>query len=167
MPYHSQPRHHHLYIIHLINCLQRFYRITMLKKTIWFTTTTYKASIGLIIGEIYFIIDENCIIVHVGIICLIVVQNVRCDLCYTWQNRWCICFNLNNQCEVLRFDMAYFVLVLSSSFTFYALIQHKVFGLVHHFHMLSLSPTWMEPISCMYVDHVASSPLGVTRGQHR
>ena len=24
-----QPLHHHLYIIHLINCLQRFYRITM------------------------------------------------------------------------------------------------------------------------------------------
>ena len=47
------PSHHHLYIIHLINWLQCFYRITMsLKKTFvpksdvkqWFTTTTtYRA----------------------------------------------------------------------------------------------------------------------------
>ena len=43
------PSHHHLYIIHLINWLQRFYRITMsLKRPFvpksdvkqWFTTTT-------------------------------------------------------------------------------------------------------------------------------
>ena len=45
----TPPSHHHLYIIHLINWLQRFYRITMslkrpfvLKSDIkqWFTTTT-------------------------------------------------------------------------------------------------------------------------------
>ena len=44
-----QPSHHHLYIIHLINWLQRFYRITMsLERPFvpksdvkqWFTTTT-------------------------------------------------------------------------------------------------------------------------------
>ena len=44
-----QPLHHHLYIIHLINWLQRFYRITMsLERPFvpksdvkqWFTTTT-------------------------------------------------------------------------------------------------------------------------------
>ena len=43
------PSHHHLYIIHLINWLQRFYRITMSIKIpfvpksdvkLWFTTTT-------------------------------------------------------------------------------------------------------------------------------
>ena len=43
------PSHHHLYIIHLINWLQRFYRITMSLKRLfvpksdvnqWFTTTT-------------------------------------------------------------------------------------------------------------------------------
>ena len=47
------PSHHHLYIIHLINWLQRFYHIAMsLKKTFvpksdvkqWFTTTTTKLS---------------------------------------------------------------------------------------------------------------------------
>ena len=50
------PSHHHLYIIHLINWLQRFYRITMslkrpfvLKSDVkqWFTTTT-TTLIGLI-----------------------------------------------------------------------------------------------------------------------
>ena len=43
------PSHHHLYIIHLVNWLQRFYRITMsLKRPLpksdknqWFTTTTF------------------------------------------------------------------------------------------------------------------------------
>ena len=46
------PSHHHLYIIHLINCLQRFYRIIMSLKIYfvlesdvkqWFTTTTSPA----------------------------------------------------------------------------------------------------------------------------
>ena len=48
MPYHPQPTRYHLYIIHLINWLQRFYRIEMsLKRPFvqwsdvkqWFTTT--------------------------------------------------------------------------------------------------------------------------------